>query len=100
MGTEPWINRRLICVDENLTVNSVRTDLREHQDRLVGLVPTESAIDVPLTLPQEHVILTVEFTAPNYPGTMISHWKMVDEQGEFLFPNSLGIFCKVQVMGF
>lgn len=100
MGTVPWVNRRLVCVDENLTVTSNHKMLKESEERLVGLVPISPEIEVPLTNPSEHVILTVEFKAPNYPGTMISHWKMVDEHGDFLYPNSLGIFCKVQVLGF
>ena len=97
-GAVPWVNRRLICIDENLAVSSDKDNL--HDSRFTGLIPLTREIDVPLTNPSEHVILTVKLQAPKYPGTMISHWKMVDENGEFSYPNSLGIFCKVSVISF
>lgn len=98
MGTVPWENRRLVCIDENLNVSSAKSGLQDH--RYTGLTPLEREIEVPLTKPMEHVQLTVHFKSPNYPGTMVSHWKMIDEKGEFLYPDSLGLFCQVHVLAF
>ena len=97
-GNIPWVNRKLICIDDNLDVSCDKENL--HDARHTGLIPITKEVEVPLTNPGEHVVLTVELKTPNYPGTMISHWKMVDENGEFAYPNSLGIFCKVQVLSF
>jgi hypothetical protein len=98
VGKVPWVNRRFICIDEEVQVSSNNESLQEK--RFTGLLPLTPEIDVPETQPSENVILTVKFKAPCYPGTVISHWKMVDEFGSFCYPNTLGVFCKVQVLGF
>jgi transcriptional regulator with XRE-family HTH domain len=98
VGKVPWLNRRMICIDEEVQVSSQKEALHDH--RFTGLQPLTPEIEVPTTMPSENVILTVKFKAPSYPGTMISHWKMIDEDGNYCYPNTLGIFCKVQVLAF
>ena len=98
VGSVVWENRKLVCIDESLNVSSSKPGLQDH--RYTGLTPLKREIEVPYTKPMEHVQLTVHFKSPNYPGTMVSHWKMVDEKGNYYYPDSLGIFCQVQVLAF
>lgn len=97
IGYVDWLGRQLVCVDkpiENLpVVNGFDPPSAQR-----GLMPAQQSIDIPETLSGQTVHLSVEFTAPSYPCSVFSYWKMIDAQGEFCFPQSEGLSCYVQVV--
>jgi transcriptional regulator with XRE-family HTH domain len=99
-GKIPWINRALLCTDEQVRLHfAPETNFAfkpPTQDR--RLLPTQSSIPIPKTLPGQTAQLSVEYISPAYPGTQISYWKMVDESGEYCFPDLEGLSCQVQVI--
>ena len=63
-----------------------------------GLKPECSLVPLPRTLPGENLQISVVFTAPQYPGTYESYWKMVDASGRQCFPWKKGVRCCVKVI--
>jgi hypothetical protein len=72
--------------------------LREENSGASGLVPDLPLINVPLTKPGERAKVSVTFTAPEYPATCESYWKMVDQHGAYCFPHKVGLNCCVKVV--
>ncbi len=94
IGEVPWINRKIICIDDEMVVQtSVFGD-----DHHCGLVAATRSVDLDDTLPGETVDVSIEFTAPPYPATVVSHWKMVDENGVFCYPGNNPLMCHVKVV--
>lgn len=79
-GMMVWENRFLR--EEN------RSDLISHS-RLV---------EINRTLPGEVARISVTFTAPKYPGSYRSYWKMVNANGQYCFPWKKGIWCEITVL--
>ena len=99
-GKSHWINRRLICVDEELIVclkqgNDSGLQTVKHKK---GLIPKHYQIDIPLTAPNDKIILSMLFKASEASGTMISFWKMIKANGEACFPDDIGLTCQVSVV--
>jgi DNA-binding XRE family transcriptional regulator len=94
VGKVVWENRSLLCVDEEI---AVYTSLGETLKLANNLIPKVKRIPVPLTHPGESVLLSVEFTAPDSPGTVLSYWKTVFEDGSLCFPKRRGVWVKVRV---
>ena len=75
------------------------------QDRaLVRLTPQDERlcasadrVAVSRTAAGQEVDITVEFTAPQYPGSCRTDWKMVDQHGQFVFPDKVPLYSLVQV---
>ena len=94
-----WVNRRLVCIDEVFEIR-----LRKNHTRLCsgkhygGLKPERKSIDIPLTAPGERIVLSMDFHAPEEPGSIISFWKMVNAHGEYCFPDNVGLWCHVKVI--
>ncbi|MGB4499224.1 MAG: NBR1-Ig-like domain-containing protein [Methylococcaceae bacterium] len=98
IGSIDWIDRKFICMD---TQPIGEFDLPEGiatPKEFRGLKPTARNVLIPNTLSGEIVEIVVEFTAPFYPCNVISYWKMVDEEGNFCFPQSEGLSCVVNVL--
>lgn len=95
VGKVPWENRYLQCMDEEIVVYT-RTG-GEVLKIAESLIPTVKRIPVPYTAPGATVQLSVEFTAPTMPGTCISYWKSVFEDGTLCFPKGQGLSVKVRV---
>ena len=98
IGSIAWLNRRFICMD---TQSIGEFDLPEGVAAPIkfrGLKPTARDFSMPDVLPGETVEIVVEFTAPFYPCNVISYWKMVDEEGDYCFPQSEGLSCVVNVL--
>ncbi|MFP4695201.1 NBR1-Ig-like domain-containing protein [Thiohalospira sp.] len=95
VGTVPWSGRRMRCMDETLEVFT-----REGESLRVAppLQPVTEEVPVPDTEPGETVEVTADFVAPPTPGTVISYWKMVDAEGRLCFPDSTGLWVRVQVI--
>ena len=96
-GSIPWEGRFLQCMDEEIVV-ATRTGETLHL--APNLVPASTRIAVPTTLPGGAVQLSVEFTAPQPPGTVLSYWKLVWADGTLCFPSSVGVWAKVRVNNF
>jgi len=97
LGDVEWVNRRLVCTDDELYI------VKKDSDELIrladqNLVPEHSEVVIPRTPPGETVSISVNFKAPSFPCTTISYWKMVDEEGDFCFPEMKGLWCKVIVI--
>lgn len=92
-----WKHRKLICIDDRIIVTP-RQETDTHVAKERGLIPLVSEIDIPTTLPNESIELSVQFKAPSYACTTISYWKSVDEHGNFLFPEKEGLSCLVNVV--
>lgn len=94
LGTQAWKSLYLTCVDD--------FSITKHKDNSMqyGLLPERKAIVVPETAANKTVRLSVKFKAPSLPCTVISHWKLVDQQGEILLPEHEGLYCLVKVVGF
>lgn len=97
IGHVDWLGRKMVCVDQNVDIPAVPDQIVAPEPRR-GLVPTRHIIDIPKTLPGDSVILSVEFTAPSYPCSLVSYWKMIDENGEICFPATEGLSCMVRVI--
>ncbi len=97
IGHVNWLGRKLVCMDRKADISLV-PDLIVAPKARRGLVPTQRVIDIPETLPGESVILSVEFTAPSYPCSLISYWKMTDEHEDICFPEMEGLSCMVRVV--
>jgi len=94
IGDEPWVNRKVICIDDEMVV-STSVYGENHQ---CGLVSETRSIDLMDTLPGEILEISIEFTAPPYPATVISHWKMTNEDGGFCYPENNPLMCHVKVV--
>ena len=97
IGHVNWLGRKLVCMDRKADIPVV-PDFIAAPETVRGLVPTRRVIDIPETLPGDSVVLSVEFTAPSYPCSVISYWKMTDEHEEICFPATEGLSCLVRVV--
>ena len=94
VGYMAWQGRLLRCMDEEVVVYSRAGEiLRLAQP----LQPAVLQVPVPTTQPGETVQVSVEFTAPNSPGTVLSYWKMVFADGALCYPAARGVWVKVLV---
>lgn len=94
VGRVPWEGRYLQCMDEEIVVYSRTGGVLKIAE---NLVPHVTRISVPITLPGEVARLTVNFTAPAMPGTFLSYWKSVFDDGTLCFPKAQGLSVKVRV---
>jgi hypothetical protein len=84
---------------ENIGLTSWKNRwLREENSVPGGLVPDSPLVPIPLTKPGERVRISVTFTAPQYPSTCESIWKMVDKKGVYCFPHKVALNCCVKVV--
>jgi lambda repressor-like predicted transcriptional regulator len=93
-GSVPWEGRFLQCVDEEVVVTT-RTGETLHLAH--NLVPDQQRIPVPTTAPGATLQLSMDFTAPQQPGTVLSYWKSVFADGSLCFPDSAGLWVMVRV---
>ena len=94
VGQMVWQGRLLRCMDEEMVVYSRSGEILRLAQPLQPVVPQ---VPVPTTQPGETVQLSVEFTAPNSPGTVLSYWKMVFADGALCYPAARGVWVKVLV---
>jgi transcriptional regulator with XRE-family HTH domain len=94
VGKVAWQGRYLQCMDEEVLVY---TRLGEVLKIAHNLRPDQTRVPVPDTMPGELVQVSVDFTAPEPPGTVLSYWKSVFEDGSQCFPKSRGLWVKVRV---
>lgn len=93
VGKKVWEGCALKCID-NPWIEP------QHTERPVqrGLMPERTVVEIPTTAPGETVDIEVVFTAPSFPCSVISYWKMVDSAGNLCFPDREGLTCMVQVV--
>jgi transcriptional regulator with XRE-family HTH domain len=61
------------------------------------LKPLDPPVELGHVEPGETVRIAVRLKAPGLAGTVVSRWKMFDEDGELVFPEKDGIYCVVVV---
>ncbi|BAU57665.1 sensory box/GGDEF family protein [Halorhodospira halochloris] len=96
VGDQAWIDRYLVCQDNNTRLLAVTDD--EDIEIATNIKPDSYYIPIPKTLPGETVTLSVGFTAPPTPATVISYWKMTFADGSLCFQQAKGIWIKVDVI--
>ena len=84
-----------------LVFSTVETFIRERTGEVLHLaaklMPATTRVAVPDTAPGDKVQISVRFTAPGTPGTLLSYWKMAFADGSFCFPPARGVWVKVRV---
>jgi transcriptional regulator with XRE-family HTH domain len=99
IGDQIWLRRKLICIDKPPQMNIDLPEGVEPPSMMIGLTPTQRVVPIEDTFAGGYVDIAVEFTAPPYPCTVYSYWKMVDStEKNFYFPKSQGIYCLVSVV--
>lgn len=94
VGQVVWQDRQLRCMDEDLVIYSrSETTLRLAQP----LTPAVRQVLIPITQPGQTVQISVTFTAPNSPGTVLSYWKSFTADGVACYPHARGVWAKVLV---
>lgn len=96
VGEQAWVDRYLLCRDTN--VRLVSADSNDELEIAKPLQPDQNHIPIPKTLPGQTVTLSIGFTAPSIPATVISYWKMAFADGTLCFQNSRGIWVKVNII--
>lgn len=94
VGQVAWTDRYLQCMDDDIEVRTRSGSVMRVAD---ALRPDVTRIAVPETAPGEMVRLSVTFTAPATPGTVLSYWKSVFADGSLCFPEATGLWVKVRV---
>lgn len=94
VGKVAWTGRYLQCMDEEILVYARSGEVLTLAH---NLRPDQTRVPVPDTLPGEMVQVSVEFTAPEPPGTVLSYWKSAFADGSLCFPKSRGLWAKVRV---
>ncbi len=94
VGSVPWVGRALVCQDETLTVLLATGD---QMALAPNLLPDAPQVAVPDTVPGDLVQISMGFTAPAAPATVLSYWKLVNADGSFSFPGARGVWVKVRV---
>lgn len=97
IGNQTWIGYSLKCFDNDIHIATDRKDLGS-PDVFRGLKPVTRTVAIPEVEPGGVVDITVDFTAPDYPCSAVSYWKMVDDNGDICFPELQGLSCLVQVI--
>lgn len=97
-GDKEWLGRRFSCIDKPPQMNLDLPEGIAPPSMTIGLTPTERVVSIEDTFAGGYVDIAVEFTAPPYPCTVYSYWKMVDAEGNFVFPRSQGVYCLVSVV--
>ncbi|QQZ30648.1 helix-turn-helix domain-containing protein [Thiothrix subterranea] len=92
-GTLHWKERSIICLDNLLKVRQQDGNIVTH-----GLRPANNRYLLPDMPPHAQIDIAIDFTAPSYPCTVISCWKMVDVAGNYCFPNNSPLSCMVKVI--
>jgi hypothetical protein len=94
VGKVAWKDRYLQCMDEEIVVTARTGEVIELGQ---NLIPESQRVAVPYTEAGASVRISMNFTAPTQPMTVLSYWKSVYEDGSLCFPKSIGVWCKVRV---
>jgi DNA-binding XRE family transcriptional regulator len=99
IGDVDWDARQFICVDVPPIINVNLPEGVQRPPSNLGLKPTSTTVSMPFTKSGAIAQIAVEFTSPPYPCSVFSYWKMIDaNNGEFCFPNLVGLYCHVNVI--
>lgn len=94
VGSVPWEDRFMQCQDEEIVVYTRSGEtLRVAQ----ALKPDMDRVPVPYTAPGDSALISIHFTAPGSPGSVLSYWKSVFADGSLCFPRATGLWVKIRV---
>lgn len=91
-GAVRWKGRSLECMDEPLAPGLTKEALAR-----VCLTPDATKVPIRDAAPGDVIRLSMWFTAPIFPATCASIWKMVDADGKPCFPKLPGLDVVVVV---
>lgn len=95
LGNTPWINRRMVCYDEEVLVCSKKTGEPLHAAK--ALKPDDLEIIVPFIDVGEVIELQMWFTAPTVPGTYVSYWLPFEQDSSQCFHENTSLWTLVHV---
>jgi transcriptional regulator with XRE-family HTH domain len=99
VGDVVWRSRRLLCVDDDYVIARPDPDGFLVPVVVSRVQPDRDEVEVPDLAPGESSEITIRFTAPEQPGTVVSVWKMVDAEGWFCYPGQqIDLWLKVRVV--
>ncbi len=79
-GTTAWTNRKLVCMDQPMDP-SYFPPKSKILSTCRGLKPTLREVPIKNTKVGNSVSVSVEFTAPAYPCSVLSSWNITDADG-------------------
>lgn len=97
-GQLHWRGRQLVCQDDDYVLARRAADgsLREVMD--CHLLPATRRVPLADAAPGEIVRVAVDFSAPPFPCTVMSTWKIADAEGLLCFPEFVGLWVRVRVV--
>lgn len=97
-GSVPWIKRKLKRIDHDLVLCHRLKDGSLQAINKSHLKSEVDEVEIADTYPGMTVPIAVNFTAPASPCDVMSMWKIVDDAGNFCFPEHSGVWVKVSVV--
>lgn len=88
LGDVPWRGRRMVRIDDGMTVAQRRSDGQLVPILDAYLTSFGQSVSVPFTAPGMRCQIQVDFEAPKENCSVASIWCMVDSEGLFCFPRS------------
>lgn len=98
VGTVPWVDRRLVRVEQELVVALRRDDGALEALAHAHLASEAPEVRLPEVAPGMPCVVEIIFTAPDKPGTAVSVWRMVDSAGRPCFPPAFFLQAVVTVI--
>jgi transcriptional regulator with XRE-family HTH domain len=96
-GEKNWTGRQLVCMDQPIDPAYV-PPRSKNLITCRGLLPVSREVNVKDTKAGKTVTISVEFTAPTYPCTVLSYWQLTDEAGNVANLTTEGLSCYVRVV--
>lgn len=91
-----WVNRKLVCIDQPMD-SSYMPSSEKMLSTCRGLKPTLREVPIKKTKAGNSVLVSVEFTAPHYPCSVMSSWNITDADSN-IDTSTEGLSCFVQVV--
>ena len=96
-GTTAWENMTLVCRDEEL-VPSETCPYPNFQLLDLCLSPHQRILKIPYTKAGKTADISINFTAPSHPCTVVSEWQIADQQGITCSKECGVLHCIVKVI--
>lgn len=93
IGNIVWRDSYLLCLDE-----PYHTPCCDNGYKLANHKADKLLIALPTIAPKEIITIRVRFITPAIAGRYVSYWQMVDEHGQFCYPDAVGVSVQVLVV--
>ncbi|MFN3785423.1 MAG: NBR1-Ig-like domain-containing protein [Thiothrix sp.] len=95
LSGETWSGWQLKCIDA--AMRAKHKSAARRRDVQYNLHPQADSIALPETSAGETLHLSMTFQAPNTTCTAVSHWQLLNAQGQVMTPKLTGLYCIVKV---